>query len=118
MNDISTGLLITGIGMGLVFAVIILLWGLMALLVRVTSPNRKADLPGQIELEPAGNETDLSLSLDKYKAAAAAVAYAINLRSGHLPGKLDASPTNLSSNWQAAARTRLINNQNNRGRRS
>ncbi|MBE0668600.1 MAG: SusD/RagB family nutrient-binding outer membrane lipoprotein [Bacteroidales bacterium] len=61
---------------------------------------------------------DADAAAAAYKAAAAAVAYAINLRSGHLPGKLDASPTNLSSNWQAAARTRLINNQNNRGRRS
>ena len=32
MNDLSTALLITLVGMGMVFAIIVLLWGLIALL--------------------------------------------------------------------------------------
>lgn len=118
MNDISTGLMITGIGMGLVFGVIILLWGLMALLVRITSPNRKADTPEIIGPGPADDETSSSPDLNKFKAAAVAVAYAINLRSSQLPGKMGASKASVSSNWQAAARSRLLNTQNTRGRQS
>ncbi len=41
MTVIEQGLLITGIGMGLVFVVIIFLWGLMALMMRVTSGKKR-----------------------------------------------------------------------------
>jgi Na+-transporting methylmalonyl-CoA/oxaloacetate decarboxylase gamma subunit len=40
MSTIQQGLLITLIGMGLVFAVIIFLWGVMSLVVRTTSKNQ------------------------------------------------------------------------------
>ena len=48
MSEIQQGLLITAIGMSLVFVVIIFLWGMMALLVRVTS--KKEEMP-EIETE-------------------------------------------------------------------
>jgi len=75
MSEFQHGLLITAIGMGLVFAVIIFLWGLMALMMRVTS-GRKHDQ------NPLGDEliTDVPLVPElktaegQRRAAAAAVA--------------------------------------------
>jgi Na+-transporting methylmalonyl-CoA/oxaloacetate decarboxylase gamma subunit len=55
MSELIKGLLITGIGMGLVFVVIIMLWGVMAGLVRLTSGTHKKksvaeEVPGVVEL--------------------------------------------------------------------
>ena len=41
IETLKQGLLITGIGMGLVFVMIFLLWGIMALLVWLTNPREK-----------------------------------------------------------------------------
>ena len=45
MSTIQQGLLITLIGMGLVFAVIIFLWGVMSLVVRTTSDKKTTTKP-------------------------------------------------------------------------
>ncbi len=78
MSNLSNALWITAIGMGLVFLAILLLWGLMALLVRLTpekEPSKSGDEtlpPADAEIAPSG--ADLVLSARRRKAAAAAVA--------------------------------------------
>ncbi len=75
MIDMSPGLIITAIGMGLVFAAIIFLWGLMALMVRLDAritPKDKA-----VEMEGKVAESEPSPPSRKQKAAAAALAVAL-----------------------------------------
>lgn len=80
MSDaLRAALLISAIGMGLVFAVILLLWGLIALVVRLgadrgagqgdeSDPDR-ADLAEELDEEPVGAD------LEAQAAAAAVGAY-------------------------------------------
>ena len=88
MEPIVGALWITLIGMGLVFVVIVLLWGFMALLVKVTAdrkvaaedaetPEETADTYPNGDSFPAPAEDLLSL---KMRAAAAAVAAALALQ--------------------------------------
>lgn len=92
-------LLITAIGMGLVFAAILLLWGLMALLVRVTTREVSAEQPLPFEPETAAN-TDL-----KHRAAAAAVAVALSEAAQPTVHAFPLPPTALVSAWQAVMRS-------------
>lgn len=79
---LKQGLLIAAIGMGLVFAVIIFLWGLMALLMRVTSGERrsasKPQATGEIKTDQA---TDYEIAEGQRRAAAAAIAVELALAS-------------------------------------
>ena len=114
ITDFQQGLLITAIGMGLVFVVIILLWGLMALLMRLTSreKSRKVEVTSAVEdnnVVLSAVETDKS----RLKAIAAAVAAAITFEKTKMqPGfdqagevKGDLSP------WQAVHRSRQMGNR-------
>ena len=56
MSEIQQGLLIAGIGMGLVFVVIIFLWGMMALLLKLTSRKNQSVVA---DSEPIENNADL-----------------------------------------------------------
>ena len=110
------GLLITVIGMGLVFAVIVFLWWLMGLLVRATTK----------EVEPSGLETgdeerlatpELPDSGVKRRAAAAAVAVAMALektcshpQSGQALEKMGGG-----SPWQSLHRARQLERHTKRG---
>ena len=82
---LQTVLLITLIGMGLVFVAILLLWGMMELLVRLTN-TRSEQTPNPAALQepsPAVVESETlpdALQVDRKKIAAAAVAAAIQLR--------------------------------------
>lgn len=75
MTDMQKALMISGIGIVLVFAGIIILWGIMELLVRVTrqkeapSEDKGEDLPATKHVSPAK------------QAAAAAVAAAICMQN-------------------------------------
>ena len=71
---LQQGLSITGLGMGLVFLMIIALWGIMVLLVRFTSRPKKEDKSG--EEEPREQQGTGTLS-SAAQAAAAAVAFAL-----------------------------------------
>ncbi|RPI95781.1 MAG: hypothetical protein EHM39_11495, partial [Chloroflexi bacterium] len=51
MDDLVTALEITGIGMALVFAAILLLWGVMELLVRLTA-EREIDARRMLHMKP------------------------------------------------------------------
>lgn len=114
----SQGLMITAIGMGLVFAVIIFLWGVMALLMRLTSGREK---PAQEDTQ--GEVPDLKSAPDdeqtgrQRRAAVAAVAVGLALASARKKTsgtRLDAQAGGLSP-WQAFHRSRQTNPEQRRG---
>ena len=118
MDLIDTGLRITFFGMGLVFLLLALLWGLMTLLLRLDRPSAPQDAAAQEEQEsvsqqPAtadmGARAPAELESDKLAAIAIAVLthravrrkQAAPAMRSHWPGTLlDAS------RWVAAGRTR------------
>ena len=121
----GNALWITLIGMGLVFLAILLLWGLMVLLVRLTREPQKAQpapLPGN-EI-PVTEETPTQAQLIERKrraaAAAVAVAFAVNnsKRSGTvnlpMPGK--PAPSSISA-WQVVHRASQISQHVNAPRK-
>ncbi len=108
----QNALLITGIGMGLVFVAILFLWGMMELLVRWT-PEKKAPVePG----ETIDEQQPVQSGRDKKKIAAVAVAAALQLRRKQAAveavrmalasrGQTEQHfGYNVQSNWQAAMR--------------
>jgi Na+-transporting methylmalonyl-CoA/oxaloacetate decarboxylase gamma subunit len=98
----AQALWITLVGMGLVFVAILLLWGLMALLVRFTAERPAADLPPHVEAAPALAQQDRQAL--RRRAAAAAVAVALSLQSRLPAGSRPAATNNLSA-WQAVHRS-------------
>jgi Na+-transporting methylmalonyl-CoA/oxaloacetate decarboxylase gamma subunit len=119
MSTIQQGLLIAVIGMGLVFSVIIFLWGLMALLVRLTSSNAEAPQAFQENLETTAEPLvpQMKAAEDQRRAAAAAVAVAMALAAARGRGTENAggaSEANLSP-WQAVHRVRQLQNRIRRG---
>ena len=84
---------ITALGMGLVFAAIVLLWGLMSVLTAI-----RFEKP-----EPARKEPDL-----KARAAAAAVAFALAQQETTSTRPLPEPPTPVISAWQLGMRTRQM----------
>lgn len=102
-ETLQYALLITLIGMGLVFAVILLLWGGIFLLVRLT-PEESA--PG-VSLE--------QVAARKRRAAAAAVAMALLRHEADEPQVFPEPPTAIVSAWQAVTRANQLRRE--RGRR-
>jgi Na+-transporting methylmalonyl-CoA/oxaloacetate decarboxylase gamma subunit len=100
MNNISLALQITALGMGLVFAAILLLWWMMTLLTKLTADKDSAsDSP-----EPASPSEIETLA----QAAAVGVALAMaeqQLSSAH---PLKDPPTAIVSAWQLGMRTRQM----------
>jgi Na+-transporting methylmalonyl-CoA/oxaloacetate decarboxylase gamma subunit len=78
MNAITSALLITLVGMSLVFIAILILWGLMALMVRLTSGEAKEDEMEILEPEPV-EAPGIEIKL---RAAAAAAAIALAMEGG------------------------------------
>ena len=96
-ENLSNALLITVIGMGLVFGAIFLLWGVMAILVRLASA--PAETPHQTNEEAERRR----------RAAVAAVALALARQSHAIePSEFPLPPTALVSAWQAVMRTRML----------
>lgn len=98
----NNALLITLIGGGMVFVGLILLWGMMDVLVKLTAGK---DAP--VEVETASEETAGS-SESSLKAAAAATAVALALHRVSLPGAASADKSSLSP-WLSLGRNRQIN---------
>jgi len=99
VNNLILVLSITVVGMGLVFAVIILLSIFMSLLVRLTSkPERQA----QPQVELAADDL-------KRRAAVAAVAVLRARESALAPLRFPLPPTPLVSAWQAVLRSNMLN---------
>lgn len=116
MTTLGSALWITLIGMGLVFLSILMLWGLMALLVRLT-----AEKPPEIGAEEpeAGTESVAipsgSLLLDqKRRAAAVAVAFALAREKS---ASSNGQPAVSVSPWQAVNRANQISQQINASRK-
>lgn len=111
MSVIEQGLLITGIGMGLVFVVIIFLWGLMALMMRLTSgkkPKAAEEAPPTQADEPLLPELGNAESQRRAAAAAVAVSLAMTMSGGK---KLQLAAQNDRGNlspWQAVHRARQL----------
>ena len=88
---------ITLIGMGLVFGAIVLLWGLMALLVRLLG--ERSAVSDLDQLEPARRS----------KAAIAAVSMALALELDAVPHEFPLPPTAAVSPWQSVMRSKILN---------
>ena len=99
MNNLLLALLITVIGMGLVFAALILIWWMMALLTRFTA-----------DKEAPASESALSASETNEKAQAAALAVAIAMADHQLSQAhpLQDPPTAIVSAWQLGMRSRQL----------
>jgi len=111
MVEFQQGLLITAIGMGLVFVVIILLWGLMALMMRVTSVGSQID--ENIEDNPTTDIpviTETKNTEEKKRAAVAAVSAGIAMTKAHvkiMDRKMERTKGALSP-WQTVHRLRQL----------
>ncbi len=100
MNNMVIALEITALGMGLVFAAIVLLWGMMDLLTWLTAD--KGSIPESAATVPVTNE-DL-----KAQAAAVVVAIALAEQQASLAHPLVDPPTAIVSAWQLGTRTRQL----------
>lgn len=100
MNNMVIALEITALGMGLVFAAIILLWWMMDLLTWLTAD--KGSNADSSATAPVMNE-DL-----KAQAAAVAVAIALAEQKTSLAHPLVDPPTAIVSAWQLGTRTRQL----------
>jgi Na+-transporting methylmalonyl-CoA/oxaloacetate decarboxylase gamma subunit len=107
MNNLVMALEITALGMGLVFAAIILLWGLMNLLTTITADKDASVSPATAVSHSA--EPDPTVECDmKAKAAAVAVAVALADGQASLAHLFAEPPTSLVSAWQLGMRTRQL----------
>lgn len=118
MSPIVTALWITLIGMGLVFASIILLWVLMDVLVRfVKDPvapvevAAETSLPASETLSAGASPAPASRELElKQRAAATAVSLALaKLADSTEPHEFPLPPTAVVSPWQGVNRTKMLN---------
>jgi Na+-transporting methylmalonyl-CoA/oxaloacetate decarboxylase gamma subunit len=104
-DNLLAGLSITAIGMGLVFAAILLLWGLMALMVRIGAKPERDDAEGEespsvsLLVEPAHSTRKLAA------VAALAVALALKERSQTPAGFPPVEP---ASSWQQIQRAQAL----------
>ena len=101
MNKMLLALEITGLGMGLVFAAIILLWWMMNLLTFITAD--KEPVPESVKPAHA-IDSDI-----KAQAAAVAVAVALAEQQASLAHPLTDPPPAIVSAWQLGTRTRQLN---------
>ena len=100
MNNIALALEITVIGMGLVFAALILLWWMMALLTSITTDKEPASHPAE-PVSVMDNE-------DKARAAAIVVAFALAQEQKARARPLPEPPTAIVSAWQLGMRTKQL----------
>ncbi len=116
MQNLPNALLISVIGMGLVFIAILLLWGLMELLVRLSS--KGAGKQGEeTKLEESGETAAAVESLPadqsadkKRRAAAIAVAAALTLQRARVSASPDRGAVNA---WQSVLRASSLNQRAN-----
>lgn len=114
--SILPALLITAIGMGLVFLGLALLWFLMTLLVRFSTSRRSGEgdeqqTPGVEDATSIGSLEDIAQERRR-TAAVVAVAYALGQQADATqPHEFPLPPPALVSAWQAVLRTRMINKQ-------
>ena len=105
MDNLSLSLQITLIGMGLVFGAILLLWIMMAVLVRLTPDREEAAEPAAEDspIEPVATDQDR-----KRRAAIAAVAVAVAHEATPKIHEFPLPATPIVSAWQAVQRGRQL----------
>lgn len=116
MININNGLLITLVGMGLVFVAILFLWGLMEIIVKLGNQRRVQAVAAEAAGEPAAGETAPAIPAGdpslKQRAAAAAVAVAFAMRRAS--GAVLTRPASEGfSSWQATFRSLRQSQQGN-----
>ena len=106
MNSMVIALEITALGMGLVFAAIILLWWMMDLLTRITADKEKTS-PEESPSDPSESVSVMDNDI-KAKAVAVAVAIALVEQQACLAHPLPEPPAAIVSPWQLGMRTRHL----------
>ncbi len=112
MGALRTGLELTAVGMGLVFLVLGVLWGLIAAMARL---DRKAASPAKATEAPAA----AAPTLDAETLAAVGVAVRLHLRALRrqaAPAARVHAPGSLPSRWVSTGRTRQNRSFTPRGR--
>jgi Na+-transporting methylmalonyl-CoA/oxaloacetate decarboxylase gamma subunit len=107
MNNMVLALEITALGMGLVFAAIIVLWGMMSLLTAITA---EKDISSPHSATALIKAESVPVKSDDIKAQVAAVAVAIALaeqQASHAH-PFSEPPTAMVSAWQIGMRTRQM----------
>jgi Na+-transporting methylmalonyl-CoA/oxaloacetate decarboxylase gamma subunit len=109
VNPITQGLLITAIGMGLVFLAIVLLWGFMNLLVNITADKKKEIKPVIVQ-EPSdvGDTSETGKADSNQLAKIAAVAVAIAMSSQKQSPVIRPQESTPVSPWQSTRRTQVL----------
>lgn len=114
----NQGLLITVIGMALVFVMIIILWGIMALLVKLTNREEEDDGEGDSGEEAPITAVEISSESDDQAklAAAIGVAYAMEIESFLAFRPQPGISVNTGNAWLTAGRTQQLYSNTIRGR--
>ena len=107
-SNLILALQITAIGMGLVFAAILILWLLMILMTKLTSDTESASDLARMDAVP---ETELLA-----QAAAIGVAIAVAEQQLSAAHPLAEPPTAIVSAWQLGMRTRQMTQKGGRRR--
>lgn len=104
---LNQGLLITLIGMGLVFVALILLWGMMALMGRI--PTRERNTPAEDAAAPAEETPAPSADARALHACAAAAAVAAALALQQRSARPASAAQPALTPWQAVRRAAQLN---------
>ena len=121
IETLKQGLMITGIGMGLVFVMIFLLWGIMALLVWLTNPREKKAEETEVIEEATVDPALLDVPAhtrddeDELQRLAAAIAVAYALKRPRPQSFATAPKLDQGSNWLSTGRAQQLLSRN-RGR--
>jgi Na+-transporting methylmalonyl-CoA/oxaloacetate decarboxylase gamma subunit len=97
-EQLTLSILITLVGMGLVFLAILLLWGVIVIITRLAKEPAQA---GVFQDDTIENEL-------RDQAAAAAVAIALAEEYEQLPKEFPLPPTEIVSAWQAVMRAKVL----------
>ncbi|MBI5928293.1 MAG: OadG family protein [Chloroflexi bacterium] len=110
-ENLSTALQITAIGMSLVFGGILILWGLMTVLLSLTTPKNKE----AAVVTPSKTSEPNEAYARKQQVAALAVALALaQERDQQKPQAFPMPPTAIVSAWQAVMRTNQLKRRGTR----
>lgn len=125
MNPINQGLIMTAIGMGLVFIAILALWWLMDVMVKLTNDRPKKEINAAPVSEATETEPQDQIQVETVsdnrlrQVAAAAVAIAIQLqkqRGSHTrPNNADLSAWQLTRRSSILSQTPNLINRKSRG---
>ena len=109
-ENLSTALQITVIGMGLVFGGILVLWGLMSLMLKMTT-TKDEETEGVADV-PA--ETDESYERKRLVAVMAVALALAEAEEQQKPRLFPMPPTAIVSAWQAVMRTNQLRRRGTR----